>query len=185
VIHTGIRPVIEVLAAALERDARMATAVAAAAIIGIAVVHFRRVGPAVLATIPSFVGFLWMLALMKALDLPVNVLNVIVFPMVIGIEDNAVHLVHRVHELGPASVPTGVVRRALDEIGLALFLCTATTLLGFGSLVLSENRGLASIGAVTIIGKVACFVASTVSLPAFLLVQERHSASKHKPNIAA
>lgn len=168
VVVTGVPVVVEALVAALERDFALATGGASAAVLAIALGHFRRLRPALLAVLPAYVGFLWMLAVMKLLDVPVNFLNVIVFPMVIGIEDNSVHILHRAREPG-----AGGVRRVLDEIGLALFLCTATSLLGFGSLVLSDNRGLASIGAATIIGKLACWVTGTVALPAWLALRER------------
>ena len=120
---------------------------------------------------------------MRLLDLPVNFMNVIAFPMVIGIEDNAVHVVHRYREVRAAGVAAGrpAVEAALADTGLALFLCTATTMLGFGSLVLSENRGLASIGAATLIGKTACWVTSTIALPAWLRLQETRQSRAPAP----
>jgi hypothetical protein len=173
VVVTGVGTIVRALVASLERDVRRATLAAALAVVLIALVHFRALGPTAAACAPVFVGFLWMLAVMKRLDLPVNFMNVIVFPMVIGIEDNAIHVVHRWRELRSTGGAPGALARTLDEIGLALFLCTATTMLGFGSLVLSDNRGLASIGVVTLIGKATAWVASTVALPAAIALKER------------
>jgi hypothetical protein len=168
---TGIAVVLETLVAALRRDFIIATAASLALCLAIALVHFRRPAEALLATLPVVVGFLWMLAFMKAVGLSVNFMNVIVFPMVIGIEDNAVHVLHRWRERRRAGA--GGIESVLGDTGLALFLCTATTMLGFGSLVLSSNRGLASIGAVTLVAKTTCWISSTMVLPALLALAER------------
>lgn len=175
---TGTGAVVAALARRLERDFVVATTVSVMAVFAIALVHFRRVGDAVLATVPVVAGFLWMLAVLKAAGIPINFMNVIVFPMIIGIEDNAVHVLHRWREReregGGAPPPIGAV---LADTGLALFLCTATTMLGFGSLVLSSNRGIASIGAVMLIAKATCWVTGTVALPAWLEARVSRSRS--------
>jgi predicted RND superfamily exporter protein len=160
---TGIGAVIGALVSRLERDFALATGASIALVFVIALAHFRRARDALLATAPVGLGLLWMLGAMKVAGLSLNFMNVIVFPMVIGIEDNSLHVLHRLRERGGAGLEA-----VLGEVGLALFLCTATTMLGFGSLVLSENRGLASIGALTLLAKTTCWVSSTVVLPAWL-----------------
>src|SRR5207248_2818135 len=75
-----------------------ATAASLGVVFLIALAHFRRAREAALATAPVVLGLLFMLAIMKVAAIPVNFMNVVVFPMVIGIEDNAVHIVHRARE---------------------------------------------------------------------------------------
>jgi predicted RND superfamily exporter protein len=46
-------------------------------------------------------------------------------------------------------------------------LCAATTATGFGSLGLSSNAGLASLGQVCAAGLISCYVAAVYLLPAW------------------
>jgi predicted RND superfamily exporter protein len=50
--------------------------------------------------------------------------------------------------------------------GVAIGLSAFTTQLAFGTLALSQNQGLASVGMVTLVGITACLLASLVTLPA-------------------
>ncbi len=118
---------------------------------------------AVFALVPLGIGMVWMVGIMAALDLPVNVMNIFVFTMVIGIGvDYGVHLIHRWHESG------GDVA-ALDGTAKAIVIAAFTTVSGFGSLILSHYQGLRSMGAVAIIGALSTALVSITLLPALLV----------------
>lgn len=51
-------------------------------------------------------------------------------------------------------------------------LCSLTTVIGYSSLLLAENRGLYSFGLVSVIGEVTCLVAAVVLVPAVLRVTQ-------------
>ena len=55
-------------------------------------------------------------------------------------------------------------------------LCSWTTIIGYGSLVLASNRALRSFGWYALIGEATCLLTALVMLPAFLLVAERSAA---------
>ena len=59
---------------------------------------------------------------------------------------------------------------ALRVTGLGVLLSALTTLEGFGTLALSVNRGMASVGLVALLGISACLVAALCTLPAALQV---------------
>ncbi|CAM2065341.1 MMPL family transporter [Sulfidibacter corallicola] len=119
---------------------------------------------AVFSLIPLGVGMMWMVGLMVMFDIPVNVMNIFVFTMVIGIGvDYGVHLIHRWHESG------GDVA-ALDGTAKAIVIAALTTMTGFGSLALSHYPGLRSMGAAAILGALATAVVSITLLPALLVL---------------
>jgi predicted RND superfamily exporter protein len=56
--------------------------------------------------------------------------------------------------------------RALDSTGGAVALCSATTVIGFGSLLIAQNRALFSFGVFAIAGELACLATAVLVLPA-------------------
>ncbi len=124
------------------------------------------VGRALLALLPLLVGLIWMLGAMALLGIEVNLMNIFVLTMVIGIGvDYGVHLLHRWQESDgdPAAVA---------ETSKAIAVAALTTMVGFGSLVLSHFPGLRSVGAAAILGALATAVLAMTVLPA-LLVRRR------------
>jgi predicted RND superfamily exporter protein len=58
----------------------------------------------------------------------------------------------------------------LHVTGLGVVLSALTTLEGFGTLALSVNCGMASVGLVSLLGNSACLIAALGTLPAALQV---------------
>ena len=146
-----------------------------AAVLGLVLValllwlDFRRWRDVFLALAPLTLGVVWMLGLMALLGLKVNLMNIFVTTMIIGIGvDYGIHVVHRYRETeGGESFASGLL-----ETGKAITMAALSTVVGFGSLALSSYPGLASIGYVAILGAVStAFVAITL-LPAFLAWRE-------------
>ncbi len=125
------------------------------------------VRPSLLALLPLGIGAVWMLGGMALCGLAINVMNVFVVTMIIGIGvDYGVHLLHRWNE-------SGGDERAVTETSRAIAVAALTTVVGFGSLVFSHFPGLRSVGAVAILGALATAVVSMTLLPA-LLERLRH-----------
>jgi uncharacterized protein len=57
--------------------------------------------------------------------------------------------------------------------GLGILLSAFTNLEGFGSLALSVNRGIASVGLVSLVGIAACLLVALSTVPAALQVWGR------------
>ena len=111
---------------------------------------------------PLFFGFAMLLATLLLLRHQLNLVNVLIFPAIVGIGiDNAIHVIHRFRE-------SGRVREIITETGRALVLTSLTTMIGFGSLMLSRYRGLRSLGFVAAVGMFFCLYSSLVVLPALL-----------------
>jgi predicted RND superfamily exporter protein len=121
---------------------------------------------ALLALLPLFVGMIWMLGAMALLGQRLNFFNVFVLTMIVGIGvDYGVHLLHRWYE-------SGGIPEALVETAKAIAVAALTTMVGFGSLVLSHYPGLRSVGAAAILGALSTALLGITLLPALLSLRE-------------
>jgi predicted RND superfamily exporter protein len=117
-----------------------------------------------LSLVPLLVGMIWMLGAMALLGIQVNLMNIFVLTMIIGIGvDYGVHLLHR-------WVESGGEASALADTAKAIAVAAMTTMVGFGSLVLSHYPGLRSVGAAAILGAISTAVLSITLLPVLLLL---------------
>src|SRR5205085_3877018 len=96
-----------------------------------------------------------------------NPANVIAFPLILGVGvDNGVHILH-----------DWLLRRAEGRatishpIGRGVLVKAMTTLIGFGTLMISSQRGLASLGFILTLGVGCCMLTALGFLPAVLRVQ--------------
>jgi predicted RND superfamily exporter protein len=109
-------------------------------------------------------GVVLMGGIATLMGLRINFLNFVVFPITFGIAvDYGANVVLRAQERG------GRVLTALREVGPAVVLCSWTTIIGYGSLVIASNRALRSFGWYALLGEAACLCTALVMLPALLL----------------
>ncbi|PSQ79416.1 MAG: transporter [Bacteroidetes bacterium QS_1_63_11] len=126
--------------------------------------NFGSLRWAALALVPLVVGLLWMLLAMEVFGLMVNFYNMVVFPAILGIGNDAgVHMVHRYREEGPGSLWT-----ILRSTGEHVTMGTLTTMVGFGGLLLSFHPGLNSMGTLAVLGLGTTLLAAVVFLSALL-----------------
>jgi len=129
-----------------------------------------------MVVLPLAVGIIWMFGIMYIFGLKFNFLNIIVIPIIIGIGiDNGIHIYHRYEKEG-----FGSLLFVLKETGFAVFLCTITTIAGFGSLLIAHSTGLRSIGLLAVIGISSTFIVAIVLLPALIQFVENISFWKEE-----
>jgi uncharacterized protein len=123
-----------------------------------------RLSVLVLASLTS--GVLLMAGITAAAGLKINFFNFIAYPITFGIAvDYGANVAARVRER------SGAVVESLAEVGPAVVLCSWTTIIGYGSLLLSMNRALRSFGWYAIIGEATTLLTALLLLPALLLVR--------------
>jgi hypothetical protein len=121
---------------------------------------FRSFWLAALALLPTVVSLVCLLAFARAVDARLNLANIIAIPLLIGIDvDYGIFLV---------SVARRCATRAqfvaqAPASGLAVMVCAASTLLGFGSLAWTSVPAVRSLGWAVAIGVATC-AASTLFL---------------------
>ncbi|MBI4819856.1 MAG: MMPL family transporter [Deltaproteobacteria bacterium] len=151
------------------RDGPKATLVSFAGVVLLCVLAFpaRRWVPVVGALV---VGVTWLGALMSIGDLRVNFLNFIALPITFGIGvDYAVNIYSRYLLERSRRSEGEAVRTALATTGGAVALCSATTVIGYASLLFAHNGALVSFGQVAVLGEVCCLIAAVVLLPSWIL----------------
>jgi len=113
-----------------------------------------------LAFIPLAVGLLWLLGGMGAAGISFNLANFFAIPILIGTGiDGGIQMVQRMYE---------EPHRPMLETSTAtsVTLSSLTTLLAFGSLMLGQHQGMASLGQVMALGTASILIATVIILPA-------------------
>ena len=147
---------------------------AAVLVLLILVASFRNLVDALLAMVPTVVGFSWMLGAMALLRFNFDAANIVTLPLIIGIGvDAGVHLVHRMRQ----SRADRGGRASLEEItvgtGGAVALASVTTTVGFASLMLAEYGAMKSLGLAMTLGISATLLASLLLLPSLMVLMGR------------
>ena len=125
---------------------------------------FRNLRTVLFILLPVFVGSIWMLGIMDALNLKLNMANLVILPLILGIGVvNGIHITHRYRE---EEDKTKVVLG--KSTGQAVVLSSLTTIIGFGSMMMADHYGVFSLGLVLSLGVLCCLIASITFLPALL-----------------
>ena len=158
----GLYTISAASAARIGADFRRITLLAAAWIVVLVAVQFRHLPSIGLALLPVGCGTLWTAGLFALCGFKLNFMNIAILPMLLGLGiDFGIYMVHRLHGHDRQHVV-----EAVHLTGVAIGLSAFTTQLAFGTLALSQNQGLASVGLVTLVGITACLLASLLTLPA-------------------
>lgn len=149
---------------ALKRAFELSGRYALTAIAVILLVHFRNLKNTLLALMPKLVGVVWMVGLMGYYRVEFNPANFMALPLILGIGlIFGVHVVHRLLE----NPHEGIFSHST---GPAIALSAATTMAGFGTLMIAKHQGIASLGFLMTAGVGANLVTSLVMLPAFMRI---------------
>lgn len=163
--------------AAMTQDGPRATA---AAMIGsvLVVLLVLGVGREARVTLAcAGLGIMGMLTAAWAMGIKVNFLDFIALPITIGIGvDYGVNIVARARQTGGARAG----RRALVSTGPVVILCSYTTVVGYASLLFSQNRGIHTFGLSAMIGELTCLSAAILLAPALL----DYAGAKARPPIS-
>ncbi len=161
-VLTGANVVSAALRKLVWKDAARAAALGMLLVVLLLAIDLGGIGQASLALIPLAIGIVWMLGAMALAGIRMNLMNIFVLTMIIGIGvDYGVHLLHRWRESDGDP-------KAIAETSKAIAVAALTTVVGFGSLVLSHFPGLRSIGAAAILGAVSTAILSITVLPVLL-----------------
>ncbi len=157
--------------ASMRHDGPLASGLAFCGVMFTVLLLFRGRGATPYVLSALLVGVLWMLALCMVLGIKINFINFIAFPITFGIGvDYAVNVMARY--LGDGGRDIG---GAIRGTGGAVSLCSATTIIGYSSLLVAKNRGLYYFGFLAVLGEITCLTVAVIVLPAALLWWRRRS----------
>jgi predicted RND superfamily exporter protein len=149
----------------IEREGPVTTLLSLAGVFLLVLIFFRSARASMLVIASLIAGVILMGGAAVLLGLRINFFNFIVFPITFGIAvDYGANVVARVRKRG------GEVLLSLVEVGPAVALCSWTSIIGYGSLLLSINRALQSFGWYAMVGEVTSIICALVLLPALRLL---------------
>ena len=130
----------------------------------VGILNLRSLFYTFLAMCPCLLGAALMYGSMALTGVDLNPANLIVLPLILGIGvDVGVHVVHDFRHHRGNYVMSGSTFNSI-------VLTTTTSIVGFGSMMVSAHRGLYSLGLVLSIGLAGTLFVAVVMLPAILTI---------------
>jgi predicted RND superfamily exporter protein len=162
---------------AMRRDGPIATIAAMVAVLIVALLAFRSFGLSIAAVGSLVVGITLMLGFAAWTGQRLNFSNLIALPITFGVAaDYSINVLKRYQARGE-------LEQAVGKTGGAVALCSATTVIGFASLIVAQNRALRSFGELAISGEFACLATAVLALPAYLAWRASGHGTFAKPSV--
>ncbi|MBL8035735.1 MAG: MMPL family transporter [Leptospiraceae bacterium] len=129
---------------------------------------FRRLKEFVFVYAFLAFGMFAFIASLYIFGIKLNFFNFITIPITIGIGvDYAINIYYRYkvdHERS--------IREAVTSTGSAVFLCSWTTIIGYGTMLWAKNQAMASFGLMAVIGEICCLAFALIFMTAYLGLRE-------------
>ena len=155
----------------VRRDGVLANAAAFGAVVLVVVLLLGARRSTAMVVGLLVLGVLWLGGATMALGVKINFANFIAYPITFGIGvDYSVNMASR-WELDGRGSMLPIVRTT----GGAVTLCSLTTIIGYSSLLLAQNRALFLFGLLAVLGEIACLSAAVAVLPAVVEALRRRS----------
>jgi predicted RND superfamily exporter protein len=175
VVATGPLLLSNDLIDAMRRDGPRATAAALLVVLAVVALAFRSVRLSAIAVGALLVGVVAMLGLGAWSGQRLNFSNFVALPLTFGIAaDYALNVLQRYQS-------SGDLEAAIGDTGGAVALCSATTVVGFGSLLVAQNGALFSFGALAVAGELTGLCTAALVLPAFLAWRPNAARARRLP----
>jgi len=155
----------------IHRDGPQVTLVALVGVLGLVVIMFGLRG-AVPVILSLALGIAWLGGMLGHLHLKLNFMNFVTLPITLGVgADYAANIWARLRDEGP-----GQIREVIATTGSAVVLCSTTTVIGYSTLLLANNRALRSFGLAADIGELTCLLSALLFMPVLVRAFWRHRA---------
>ncbi|MBW2461337.1 MAG: MMPL family transporter [Deltaproteobacteria bacterium] len=120
---------------------------------------------------------------MGYLGLPIDLLTNVIPPLLITIGlGDAIHLLHRYREeRHRGQSPLSAARQTMSTMAVACFMTSATTAIGFGSLIISETEVLRRFGAIAGGAVMVAYLVTVLFLPSALPAFPREESAHRQP----
>jgi uncharacterized protein len=159
----------------ITKEGGFAAALSFLAVAALTILVMRSIRDSAWVVSSLCVGVLWMFGALGALGLRLNFVNFAVLPITFGIGvDYAVNFYQRYRQ------SSGVLE-SLTTSGGAVTLCSATTIIGYATLVTADSMAIQSFGLTAVIGELTCLSAALFALPAVLAWRDRRRTVQELP----
>lgn len=133
-------------------------------------IFFRSLKIVLIANTVVFIGVIWSLGSIGALDYQLSILMVLIPPLIIVISiPNCIFLINKFHqEIKNHGNKAKALSRVIQKIGNATFLTNLTTALGFSTFIFTNSERLSEFGLIASMNILFVFVLSITILPIVL-----------------
>ncbi len=172
--HATGRPAVEAgIGQVVVLTFRIAIGISFLLVFSVLAVSLRSVADALLVLLPITLAALMTTATGVVIDMPFNMTNVVVIPLIMGLGiDNGIHVFVRFR--GGESLEAMMT----SSTPRAVLLSALTTLAAFGSLAVSGHPGMHSIGVLLAFAVIYLILCTLVVLPAMLALSERRALTR-------
>lgn len=147
---------------------------------------FRRFSDIFMPFLTIAVGAMWVIGLLGFLGMQFTMIHVALIPLILGIGiAYSIHVLNRYYEeRGRGLGVEKAVVKSVKTIGVAVSLSAITTMIGFGSFLISDLPPLREFGVFAALGVFFTFILAVTFLPALLIIRDRRKASEVKALVA-
>lgn len=134
----------------------------------LSILMLRGIVAVVIVSAAPMLGVFWTTGILRLLDVHVNELAVAVMPVLvsmIGLTDGVHLLVNIRQQRSDGASPVEAARWTIEHVGVACFLTSLTTAIGFGSLMLAHSSYVQDFGRACMYGVIIAFFAVTTFVP--------------------
>lgn len=132
------------------------------------IVLFRGIRAVIIVALAPVLGVFWTLGGIRYLGFQQNPLIDVILPVLVslvGLTDG-VHLMVQIRKLRASGMPEReAAGTGLRQVGMACFLTSLTTAIGFGSLMLAESQWVQEFGKCAVLGVVLTFISVVTVIP--------------------
>ncbi len=174
-VQTASRPTIFAeMIRSMERDGPLATTASLCAVVVVVALATLSVRGFVCVIASLIIGVIWMVGGAAWANMKLNYINFIALPITFGIGcEYPFNVFDRSRLLG------GDVSSAVRRVSGAVALCSYTTIVGYGSLILNDNQALQSFGWLAAGGELATLIGAVFLVPALLHVWKGKATEVH------
>ncbi len=134
-----------------------------------------------ITTLPVVIALLWSMGIMYLIGMNFDMMTVSITALTIGLGITySIHLTHRFTEELEEKKPEEAMRSTVLNTGSAIFGAAATTIGGFGVLMLSDMPPMRDFGLIATLSILLSFLLSVFVLPTFLVMWARRRNGKEE-----
>ncbi len=157
----------------IQDDGPLVTGIAIIGLVVMVVLVVGRSRRSVAVLAATGAGSLGMIAVCALAGLKINFLDFVALPITLGLGiDYAINIADR--------AATGDPLAALRSTGSSVVVCSLTTVIGYGSLLVSDNLAIRGFGLASLIGEITCLVAALVLVPAVIALRVQSLTSSER-----
>jgi predicted RND superfamily exporter protein len=132
-----------------------------------------------ITTLPVVIALLWSMGVMYLIGMNFDMMTVTITALTIGLGITySIHLSHRFVEELETKEPEDAIKSTVMNTGSAIFGAAATTMGGFGVLMLSSMPPMQDFGIIATLSILLSFLLSVFVLPTFLVMWARKKKEK-------